>query len=131
MGNAVGCQQGAFLMATRVEAPLTTTEGNEYTIVVAVVAADASESEVQVAAAEKFASHLTENRAPATVALLVTPAIGTFDSGLDEPVERRLPRLPGTVNGCDLGRQTDHEGTCFPFDKERAIRERMLEWNEL
>jgi len=81
MGNAVGYQQGAFLMATRAETPLTTTEGNEHTIVVTVVAADVGESEVQVATAKKFASHLTGNGPPADVALLVTLAIGAFDSG--------------------------------------------------
>ena len=82
-------------MAAWTKAPLLTREGHEH-LVRTTGAADAGESEVEVAAAEKLAGHIIDDRAPWAVALLVTLAIGALELGivtLAKPVERRLPRL--------------------------------------
>ena len=77
-------------MTTGTKTPLLTREGHEH-LVRTTGAPDSGESEVEVAAAEKLADHLTDDEPPASVALLVTLTIGAFEVGivtLDEPVER-------------------------------------------
>ena len=63
VGNRVGGQQGAFLMATGAQAALAVGEGDEH-LVAAIRAADAAEAEVQVAAAEELAGDLADDRPP-------------------------------------------------------------------
>jgi len=63
VGNRVGGQQGAFLMATGAQAALAAGEGDEH-LVPAVRAADAGEAEVQVAAAEELAGDVADDRPP-------------------------------------------------------------------
>ena len=50
-------------MATWAEAPLTATEEDEH-LMVAVVAANASKTEVEIAAGEEFADHLADDWTP-------------------------------------------------------------------
>ena len=100
----------------------------------AVAAADAGKTKVQIPAAEELASHFADDGPPSAVAPLVTVVVSALkfrQVPLDDLVQRRLPRPSRAVDRCDLGRQTDHGDAGFPFDKGRAIRQRMLELNEL
>ena len=57
---------------------------------------------MQVAAAEEFAGHRADNRPPRAVALGITLVIGAFELRvitLDDPVQRRLPRLTRAIDG--------------------------------
>ena len=88
--NPLGQQKRPLLMATGTKTPLLTREGHEH-LVRTTGALDTGESEVEVSAAEKIAGYLADDGPPASVALLITLAIGAFELGivaLDKPVQR-------------------------------------------
>ena len=68
LGDRLGGQQGALLMAAWTEAALLAGEGDEH-LVAAVGATDAGEAEVQIAAAKESAGHVADDRTPRAVAL--------------------------------------------------------------
>ena len=78
VGDGVGRQERALLVATGTQAALAAGEGDEH-LVAAVRTADAREAEVQVAAAEEFAGHRADDRPPWAVAVRIAVVIGAFE----------------------------------------------------
>ena len=77
---------------------------------------------MQVAAAEEFAGHRADNRPPRAVALGITLVIGAFELRvitLDDPVQRRLPRLTRAIDGRDWGRRADHGTAALRLEAQK------------
>jgi len=82
VGDPVGQQQGAFLVAARAKAPLAAGKGNEHLVAALRAAAPhAGEAEVQVAAAEELADHIADDGPPKPLAFLVPLGIKLFELG--------------------------------------------------
>ena len=97
-------------MTTGADTSLPAGEGDEH-FVPAVGAADTSKPEVEVAAGEKFAENLANDRAPRAVALLVTFVVSPFKFRiipLDELIEQREPGPAWTVDRTGLGGGANH-----------------------
>ncbi len=110
VGDRLGGQQGALLMAAWTEATLLAGEGDEH-LVAAVGATDAGEAEVQIAAAKESAGHVADDRTPRAVALGVVLVVGPLELGqvtFDGLIQRRLSRPARPVNRCGLGGEADH-----------------------
>ena len=104
-------------MTTGADTSLPAGEGDEH-FVPAVGAADTSKPEVEVAAGEKFAENLANDRAPRAVVLLVTLAVGPLKFRIvrfDELVERREPWPAWTVDrtGIDGANHNRHAVSGF------------------
>ncbi len=115
VGGGARAVANVRLVAAWTETPLAAGEGDEH-LVAAVPAADSSEAEVQVAATEKSAGNLADDRPPRAVTPGVTPAVGALELRevtLDGSIEGGLPWPPRAIDRCDVWRHTDHGTAAF------------------
>ena len=89
----------------------------------AVGAADAGESEVQVAAAKKAVGHVAANGSPRTVTTgvaLVGSALELGEVTLNGSVQRGLSRLAPAVDWCGLCGEADYGKAVFRFERGKG-----------